>query len=401
MEERERWETFRRVVMAAPKLRQKLLEPLEREPCIEAMLQVSRSLGLHLTRSDIEAAEQSFHSAADTTPIVDTAEAARFLNGWLPSGALQVGGEPYIDWFDPGDRGLKEPFFGESVHRARFHPFYLWFSVRTPFEALLPVTQRDPGVPPTGFLFHLSRCGSTLVAQMLAALERHIVLSEPEPLDWALRLPSFQPGLTEAQQTLWLRAMLSALGNRRDRSADRLFVKFDAWHTPLLPHIHQAFPEVPWAFLYRDPVEVLVSHVREPGYHMMDQPQFRRLFGMDGEGPLPMETYREQALTAICRAALEHSRQHTGLFLNYTSLPEAVFQALADHFGLRFTAEEIAQMQAVTGVHAKRPYLPFEADSASKQARGQTAISPERRARLAALYQECEEAASAARQETL
>ena len=43
---------------------------------------------------------------------------------------------------------------------------------------LLDQAAAEPGIDPTGFIFHLARCGSTLVSQMLAALPEHIVLSE-------------------------------------------------------------------------------------------------------------------------------------------------------------------------------------------------------------------------------
>lgn len=399
MEERGRWERFQRVVMAAPDLRRELLEPLERDRCIAGMLSISRRCGLPLTQNDIEAGERPSRSGPLSVPVMDPAEAEALLTGWIPSAVVRTDGELFIDWFDPGSQRLTEPFFEDSIRQARYRPFYRWFSLRTPFEALLPLAAREPGVSPTGFIFHVSRCGSTLAAQMLAALERHIVLSEPEPLDWALRAHLAEPGLTEPQQALWLRAMLSALGRRRAPAADRLFVKFDCWHTPLLPLIRRAFPEVPWAFLYRDPVEVLVSHTREPGGHMADQSGFRGLFGIESEAPLPLEDYRERVLTAICRAALDFRREDPGLFLDYTELPEAVFLALAAHFRLCLSPAEEAQMRAVAGMHAKRPYLAFESDSAAKQAAGQNTVSAACRVRLAALHRECKATGAAASEE--
>ena len=397
MEEQGRWERFRRTVMASPDLRRELLEPIEREKCIAGMLGVSRRCGLPLTQNDIESAEQPFRSGP--VPVVGLAEAAAVLTGWIPRAVTQAGGELLIDWFDPGDRRLTEPFFEDSIAVARRLPFYRWFSLRTPFEALLPLATQEPGVAPAGFVFHMSRCGSTLVAQMLAALERHVVLSEPEPLDWALRGHLAQPDLTEQQEALWLKAMLSALGRRHATAADRLFVKFDCWHTPLLPRIHRVFPEVPWAFLYRDPIEVLVSHMREPGRQMAEQSGFSGLFGIEAGATLPMEEYREHVLASICGAALECHRQSPGLFLNYTDLPDAVFLTLAAHFRVRFSAEEEAQMRTVTGAHSKRPYFAFESDSAGKQAAGQTTVSEACRVRLKALSRECEEAGAAASKE--
>ena len=50
---------------------------------------------------------------------------------------------------------------------------------RTSIEAL---SELPPGVPIAGFIFHMSRCGSTLLSQALAAFESNIVVSEAAPL---------------------------------------------------------------------------------------------------------------------------------------------------------------------------------------------------------------------------
>ena len=42
---------------------------------------------------------------------------------------------------------------------------------------------------PSGFIFHMSRCGSTVISQMLAALAEHVVVSEAGPIDALARGP--------------------------------------------------------------------------------------------------------------------------------------------------------------------------------------------------------------------
>ena len=49
----------------------------------------------------------------------------------------------------------------------------------TPIDAL---AELPPGLPIAGFIFHMSRCGSTLVSQALAAFESNIVLAEAAPI---------------------------------------------------------------------------------------------------------------------------------------------------------------------------------------------------------------------------
>ena len=172
-----------------------------------------------------------------------------------------AGAEPVVDWAIV-DGPFREPFFEQTADRAMQHPFNQVFTRSTPLRALEALHAQEPGIAPTGFVFHMSRCGSTLIAQMLAQLSATIVLSEAQPLDALLRLR--QQGVDEEALIGWLRAMVSALGRPRF-GEQRLFVKFHAWHVLELPLIARAFPGVPWVFVFREPRAVLRSHARIAG----------------------------------------------------------------------------------------------------------------------------------------
>lgn len=165
------------------------------------------------------------------------------------------------------------------MHRARCH---LAQRALTDTEEFIETTLLDwqaasPGLMPSVFIFHASRCGSTLLAQMLARLASHIVLSEPPPLDQLLRAHYVSP-LVGAAQRAAIDAMLAALGQRRDGRVFRLAVKLDAWNIHELPLLHRCFPDKPWLFLYRDPLEIAASHLQQPCMHMVP--------GLPGEWPL-------------------------------------------------------------------------------------------------------------------
>ncbi len=131
----------------------------------------------------------------------------------------------------------------------------------------------------------MSRCGSTLLSQMLAALPEHVVLSEAGPLDTVLQLHFREPSVTDEERIGLLRAMMSALGQPRTGRERRLFVKLDSWHTLHLPLIRRAFPGVPWIFLFRNPVEVLVSHRRLRGGQALPGVLPPELFGLRAPRP--------------------------------------------------------------------------------------------------------------------
>jgi hypothetical protein len=186
--------------------------------------------------------------------------------GWLPI-HLSRQAAPTLDWAFFGDHRLDAPFFEQSVGSILRHPARLLFRHQTKLEAIETIADIPPALTPSGFVFHVSRCGSTLFAQTLASDPRHSVLSEAPPIDQLLALDAADPTLSPARRASRLRGLVHAYARRRRPEEARLFIKFDAWHTLHLPVIRAAFPSTPWVFLHRDPVEVLVSQHRQRGSH--------------------------------------------------------------------------------------------------------------------------------------
>src|SRR5215218_6174261 len=100
----------------------------------------------------------------------------------MPVDAVVVDGRPGLTWMDMSDVELKEPFFQQTIDRVRAEQ-PCRREVFTEFDALLQLDQRLPRVQPRGFIFHSSRCGSTLLANACRAVDHAIVLSEAHPID--------------------------------------------------------------------------------------------------------------------------------------------------------------------------------------------------------------------------
>ena len=306
---------------------------------------------------------------------------AKFAD-WMPIRAYWRGNQLLLDWCHFGNLRFTDPFFSDTVEKALRRPFNQLFRRQTPVEALGEVEACDPGLPPTGFIFHMSRCGSTLTAQMLAALPQNIVIAEAAPIDSILSANLRSPLVTDAQRILWLRGMVSAFGRQRQNREKRFFIKFDTWHTLDLALIQQAFPAVPWIFLYREPVEVMVSHKNMPGSHMVPGMLGDRIMPGHRIRTLPAEVgrqmssaeYSARVLAVICQAALQHRNDH-GLFINYRQLPQAVQPLLEEHFGVTSSDSEKEDMLRVTEFDAKTPCLPFAPDSERKKLQASEAIS--------------------------
>ena len=92
-----------------------------------------------------------------------------------------------MEWCYLGSNGLRDPFFDYTMGIEVQTPFNTLFRFRTPVEALAEWRTVSPGVAPAGFIFHLSRCGSTLITQMLASLPENVVLSKPGVVDAMIR----------------------------------------------------------------------------------------------------------------------------------------------------------------------------------------------------------------------
>jgi hypothetical protein len=285
-------------------------------------------------------------------------------DGWVPFRLYWPGGpEPMVEWCYLGSTAFTDPFLVSTFQNALETPFGTLFRRHTPMSELRRWSEASPGIPPTGFIFHASRCGSTLITQLLAQLPRNLVLSEPEPVD-AVVLSQFRaPLATDEHRIEWLRNMVSALGQRRAGGERNLFVKFEPRDIFALPLVRQAFPEVPWLFLYRDPVETLVSNLRSPPASLMRViPQAN----VDLRGVGDTEEYLAAMLGAILERAVAAFPDPRIMLVNYRQLPDEIWGSIAGHFGISFTAAEIAQLHEAACFDAKRPGQRFTSDSEGK-----------------------------------
>jgi hypothetical protein len=285
------------------------------------------------------------------------------LNGWAPIRVDLKKSPPEVDWCELGRERFTDPFFEQTISRRLRDPFPLLFRRRSTLDALVERLESRPGLPPAAFIFHMSRCGSTLVAQMFAALSHTVVISEADPIDAVLRAR-----FSDGDRIAWLRGMVAALGQPRRGDETHLIIKFDSWNTLDLPLIREAFPRVPWAFVYRDPVEVLVSQVRQRAVYMIPGRLGRE--PVDPAAALEALTKPEEhcakILGSFCQAALERHRQDPGLILNYRELPQSVESRLLNAFRIVATEEDRARMRSASQLNAKTPQLQFESDSESK-----------------------------------
>jgi hypothetical protein len=370
-------DAFCALVLADHPLQRQLLQPdfTDEEKFIARFVDIARQRGFAIAAEDVRkemrprlpGLEGLVDSSVDETPPPP--------DGWLPIRVSAHGGALYVHWAYFGVQRLRQPFFQGEVQDCAWQPPNRLFRYVTPIEELAAWLNARPHLQPSGFIFHMSRCGSTLVSQMLAALPSNLVVSEASPIDTVVQASQWWPDLDAQRHAAWLNAIVGAFGQQRRGDERRYFVKLDCWHTLALPLFRRAFPAVPWVFLYRDPVEVLASQMNQPGTQMLPSGIGPNLYGIERSyGPGAAEDYYARVLAKVCEPVLRHYGEGGGLLVNYRELPQALFAAILPHFGVTGDAADRAAMTEATRYDAKSPGMAFTPDSDAKQ-RGASAAT--------------------------
>jgi hypothetical protein len=224
---------------------------------------------------------------------------------------------------------------------------------------------------PCGIIYHVSKCGSTLVSQTLKQLDDIMVYSQPEALNGLLMPP-------HAASPETLIRSLRGLGALLARHAGRPYVlKLESWHVLSCRLLQRAFPATPWVFCVRDPIDVAVSVMEDP-----DPGVWYRRLG-DGHNPffdlfdLPQGSARAPGdyialfYARFCEAIRQLDPQ-TGRIIAYDSMPSSIWSTIAPTFGLEISAAALARMQQATAYYSKDPrgaVSRFVADSGDKRQR--------------------------------
>ena len=309
------------------------------------------------------------------------------LQGWTPTTVRWHDGKPFVHWCFTEGIDFTDPFFDDTVSRCLSDPYRLLFWQQRSLDDLVAWAVSHPGLEPAGLIFHASRCGSTLVAQMFAGLPSTLVLSEPAPLDEVLRSRQHEPGLDDETVAERLRAVVSGLGQPRRSADERLVIKLDAWAILWWPVIRLAFPATPCVFLYREPTEIVASHLARRGSHMVPgflAPELlidRTLEDgascalQDGASRAlqdgvaiarlqevveqPPERYCAMVLGALLRAALCVARQGQVHLCHYRELPGLVPERLAPLFSVGPRPGGPARFAEAAARDSRNPWLPF------------------------------------------
>ena len=287
---------------------------------------------------------------------------------WIPAILDTRGADPIVHWYLRGRARFDGTNFMELMKQLQ-RPFNQAFARQTPLDDLEAIAEASTCLPLAGIVAHMSRCGSTLTGKMLAATGHTRVVSEAGPIDTILRLAQRDPSIDGDLTVRRLRAMVKIFGRPGSERETHYVLKLDAWQAADLPIFARAFPQAPWVFLHRDPLEVLVSHAEGPSY-MMSAAHAHVTLGMGvvEAMQLPRVELCARVLARIGERAIAAGVTAAQL-VDYAELPDAVPSRIAPAFGLPVDDAAVTAMRAVTGMHAKRPGEVFAPDASSKRER--------------------------------
>jgi len=266
-----------------------------------------------------------------------------------------------ILWRDVGDCPFRHSFFTWSLDNWEAE-HGKGATYATKLSILEDTHFKVETVAPKLFIFHMSRCGSTVLSRAIAQGSDIIVMSEVPVINELLgylcnrdlRIP-----INDPIKLQMLRSLIVALGRRRWDSQQSYVVKFSSWNVMLLESIRAAFSGVPCLFVYRDPAEVIIAHLLKPSGFFGRQGCLvsQALTGLDHSQLSAMSQldYTAKCLDDIMSAG----HMMADYYLNYPNINKALLPRLLRYCDIQCAKEQLATMILAFDQDAKS----FEASS--------------------------------------
>ncbi len=286
------------------------------------------------------------------------------LQSWLPYKINYTDNNQILcNWLNTFNKPFTEPFFDETLVecKALFRQNTVNVSNIACSSNLILLedwAQHLNYVNPTAFIFHISRCGSTLVSQLLGMDKQNIVLAEVPFFDELLRLPYKMDGSDKIKTNLLLKAAIKFYGQKRTGNEKHLFIKTDSWHIFFYEQLRKLYPDTPFILLYRSPGEVYNSHIKQRGMQAVPGLIEPQLFGLDVKQveKMTQDVYLSKVLERYLTRYLEiANKDKLSLLLNYNEGIMPIIEKIAIFSNITITDANRLEMQHRSSFHSKRP----------------------------------------------
>lgn len=290
------------------------------------------------------------------------------LSNWIPYKLVEKNNEVYFEWIYLADLKFTEPFFDETIYKCKGHEYNSKrFKTVSSVENVIEWSKELESVELKSLVFHVSRCGSTMVSQCLASSSENIMISEGPIIDQILRSDNF--GL-DKKATL-IKAVIQFFGQKRFSEQKNLILKLDAWHIFNAGYLRSIFPEIPFALLFRNPVEVLKSHQKLMGMHMVPNLIPPVVFGISAQEieKISFQQYGALVLEKYFKGFLDfYQTDQNVILLNYNEGMKNVITNFISFINVEYDANELEKMFERLKKHSKNENVVFEGDSFKNEA---------------------------------
>lgn len=202
------------------------------------------------------------------------------LKGWIPWRLIREEEKMYCEWLFTGYKLFTEPFFDDTIRVCRtMNENRQKFKAVSDLEFISNCCSQDYAAQTTAVIFHVSRCGSTLLSQMLSCNNRHAVLSEVPFIDQLLRLHYTHEHYKAEQIEQYVKASVGLYHYQPQQT--HLFVKTDSWHLHFYEQYRKLYPDALFVLLYREPAAVIQSQQKQRGLHAVPGLVEPQLFGLN------------------------------------------------------------------------------------------------------------------------
>ena len=189
------------------------------------------------------------------------------LKYWLPYDLKFENGYWRCLWVYAGEHHFNEPFFDETISLLKREKKSSKYTSCTGLDILLDLETPLKSVTINSFIFHVSRCGSTLLSQALSADTANVVVPEAPIFDQILKMKEWDAHISNNDIEKIFKQTVAWYGQDRTNEYQQYFIKLDSWHIHFYEQLRSWFPETSFYFLTREPHAIITSHLKRRGIH--------------------------------------------------------------------------------------------------------------------------------------
>lgn len=270
------------------------------------------------------------------------------------------------------DLGIK-PFYSDYTNHI-LNNHHLYHLSNTDTSTLLTPPSNLQIIEPAILIFHISRCGSTLLSNMLAESDQLSVKSEMQPIN-AILLEKLDLGLQKTSDYL-----IGLSKSFENKGSKKLVIKLSSWNVLYADLFRKIFPNTYFIFLYRSPIEVIVSNLMRPRGWMK---AYNNLVKVEQFTRMKPKNVIKMSKLEYCTKTITEFMKHSisffddfSLAINYSQISPTVAKWIVENIvGLQVSHAEFKKFTVRSRYYAKdrSQQTIYQDDSYWKQ----TAISTE------------------------